>query len=607
MSDELIEPVILREERSDADAESPQSTALYHPYGEAFHPITAYRDQFAPNYHRHSQQLFQGMVERAGIDVDANEVLNLRIDKLSGELSSRQKILNKFKAQRVFAILGSILAAASPFIFNAIVQNQGQYLLPIGWIGAAVAATGLAGLAVRAAMLLTNRIQPLREQVATDTAQKAQYIAEATAGLAPLAGTYQWNMLDPLAEQSLPGLKLDPYVPSSRENDLFVNYGLQQPVGPDSSVTSTQSGTFNDNPFVILQTLNYEMGQKTYTGSLVISWIEMETYTDSNGRLRTRPVTRTQTLVAQVVKPFPTYWPDALVIMGTEAAPQLSFSRAPNKLSALEGKKAERKVNREVKRLEKQARNTTQDNNFTLTANQDFDALFHAINRNDEVHFRVLFTPAAQQQMVELMREKQHGYGDNFEFRKEGSVIVLRPQHLINNDLTAVPIPPAGSSEQYNLAHQQAGFTARAGAQFRDQYHALAPILAIPLLHEPRTTPATEPTAVPAQWEAEANANYRAAEFNHPESVTENILKVMPSVTDPNEFRVTSSGFRGEERLDFVPTLGGDGRIHAVPVPWVEYRPVHRDSIMHLWDSANPAPGRAPGQTVFRRNLTSAV
>ena len=579
------------------------------PYGEAFHPITAYRDEFAPTYHRNAQQLFSTMVQQAGIDVDANEVLNLRIDKVSEELSTRQKILNKFRTQRVFTILGAVLAGVSPLIINAIVQAQvpGQYLLPIGWAATIVGALGLTGLAAWGAVQLTEKIKPLRDQVAEDTAQKAKYIEEARAGLASLANTYQWNMLDPLAEKTVPGLKLDPYVPSSREFDLFANYGLRQPVGINSSVIATQSGTFNGNPFVILQTKNFEMGAKTYTGSLVISWVEMETYTDSNGRLRTRPVTRTQTLVAQVTKPFPTYWPDALVIMGTEATPELSFSRSPSKLSALEGKKAERKVNRAVKQLEKQARNTTEGNNFTVTANQDFDALFHAINRNNEVQFRVLFTPAAQQQMVELMREKRHGYGDNFEFHKYGNIVMVRPQHLIGNDITSVPAPDPQSSEQWNLAHQNAGFTSRASGQFRDQYQALAPILAIPLLHEPRSTPAPETTSVPAQWEAEANANYRGYEFAPAESVTENILKALPSATDPAQFQITSSGFKGIDRLDFVPTLGGDGRIHPVPVPWVEYQPVSTTRNLQLWDSRTPAPANASPSQTFRRGLNSAI
>jgi len=581
--------------------------------GEPFHPIAAYRDKFAPHFGQQVNQLFQTMVTDSGVDVDANEVLNLRINKLAGELAVRKKLLGQLRAKQVLSIIGAVLAGVSPFIVNAIVQNQGQYLLPIGWVISIASAVGLTGLGVWGALRFTEQIRPVKQQQDDDTAQKQQYISEAKAGLAPLANQYHWNMLDPLTAQTLPGLQLDTYVPNSREYDLNSNYQLNtaRPDSLDSSVISAQSGSYNGNPFLLLQTLNYAMGSKTYTGTLVISWVEMETYTDSNGRIRTRPVTRTQTLVAQVVKPFPTYWPDAEIIMGSEATPELWFSREPSKLSALEGKSAERKINRAVKKLEKQARNADAGNNFTVTANQDFDALFHAINRNDEVQFRVLFTPAAQQQMVELLREKQFGYGDNFEFHKLGKTIIVKPQHLVGNDVTGVPIPAAGSSEEWNLAHQQAGFTQRANGQFRDQYHALAPLLAIPLLHEPRESSPPEPSNLPAIWEAEANANYRGGEFVHLESVTDNILKAQRVGNDPNAFQITAYGFRGVDRLDFVPTLGGDGRIHAVPVPWVEYQPVQRTRTLHLWDAAQSQPtsasGVAPGNQTIRRGLTSSI
>jgi len=586
---------------------APQAAELT--VGEPFHPVAAYRDNFAPQLAQHANQLFQTMVADAGIDVDQNEVLNLRINRLAGELAVRKKLLTGLRAKQVLSILGAVVAAASPFIVNGIVQNQGQYLLPIGWVLSIVGAVGLAGLGIWGALRMAERIRPVQQQQDEDSAQKQAYISEAKAGLAPLAEQYRWNMLDPLAMHTIPGLTLDQYVQSSKEFDLVSNYGLSnvRPNSLDSSVLAAQSGNYNGNPFVILQTKNYAMGSKTYTGTLVITWVEMETYTDSNGRLRTRPVTRTQTLVAHVVKPFPTYWPDAEVIIGAEATPELTFSRGPSKLSALEGKSAERKINRAVKKLEKQARNADGDNNFTVTANQDFDALFQATNRNDEVQFRVLFTPAAQQQMVELLREKQWGYGDNFEFHKLGKIIIVKPQHLIDNDVTAVPVPAAGSPEEWNLAHQHTGFTQRANSQFRDQYHALAPLFAIPLLHEPRETPTPEPTQLPSIWEAETIANHRLPGFAHPESVTENILKAERSASDPNTFRVDAYGFRGVNRVDFVPTLGGDGRIHAVPVPWVEYQPVQTTRTLRVWEAnAATSTGSQPDHTT-RRGLASAV
>jgi len=572
--------------------------------GEAFHPLEAYRNEFFPAHQQQVQDLFQSMVDTAGIDVEHNRRLNQQIAATSAELAARTKVLNKLRALRAAAITGAALAVAAPFIFNAIVEAQHYSLLPIGWVIAGVVAAGLAALAIRATMSLTGQIQPLRAQNAVDTNQRSQYIAEAAAGLAPLASTYHWNMLDPITERTVDGLKLDTYVPISRQNELSIQYGLGQPVGYDSSVTAAQSGTFRGNPFLLLQTINFAMGRKTYRGTLVITWVEMQSYTDSNGRRRTRPVTRTQTLVASVTKPFPEYWPDAALFLGTQAVPELTFSRAPSKLSRLEGKSAERRVNRTVKKLEKRARNTDVNNNFTVMANQDFEALFHALDRTDEVQFRVMFTPAAQQQMVDLLRDKELGPGDNFEFYKDGAIITVRPQHLVDADLVGIPAPPPDSVEHWDLAAQAAGFSQRAATQFHTQYFALAPVFAIPLLHEPSDAPAPPVAPYPSTWEVEAIANYRWLDFAPPESVTQNILKASPTLNDQNRFEITASGFRGEDRVDFVPTLGGDGKWHPVPVPWVEYIPVQRTRTITVWDSTE---SNSPIGEVFRRGLHSTL
>lgn len=543
----------------------------------AFDPLAAYEQQFAPAYAKASAELFDTMVTAAGIDVDANEVLNLRINRASEELSAQASALRKLQWQRALAIVGGCLAVALPWIVSAIANSQGMFLLWWGWLITALVAAGLATFAFRAAYVLTPVIRSSKTQVAETTATRDSYIAEARRGLAPLQHQYRWNMLDGLSESSIPGLKLDQYVTYTRQDDLSLNYGLANPIGSNSSVLATQSGTYQNNPFVLFQVLNFQMGWKTYTGAITISWQELETYSDANGRSQTRMVTRTQVLTASVQKPFPEYYPTAFLVYGTEATPDLHFSRTPSKLSKLgDSKSANRKVERTVKKLEKQSRKGTQDNNFTVMANKDFAALFHATDRNDEIQYRVLFTPVAQQQMVNLLRDNRLGYGDNFAFQKTGKVITVWPNHLPDAALTEVPAPTPESDEHWNLAAQRERFHRRSMAQFRDRYFALAPVLAVPLLHEPRTTAQVPPAPAPASWEQEAIANRYRGSFRHPESVTEDIIKTQViNETDGNcTLQVTAAGFRGIDRVEFVPRLGGDKRMHLVPVPWVEYVPV---------------------------------
>jgi len=41
---------------------------------------------------------------------------------------------------------------------------------------------------------------------------------------------------------------------------------------------------------------------------------------------------------------------------------------------------------------------------------------------------------------------------------------------------------------------------------------------------------------------------------------------------------VTGHSFFGVNQVDYVSVLGGDGRFHDVPVPWVEYCPTSKTS-----------------------------
>jgi len=564
----------------------------------AFAPLGAYEQEYLPKYTRASAELFDQMVANADIDVDNNEVLNLRIAKASDELTAQKSILRKQQWQRVLAIIGGILSVAAPFIVQQIAISHGQFLLWYGWLIAGVIAAALAGLAFRAVYLLTPLVRNAKAQVAETTDRRDNYIAEARSGLAPLQQQYHWNMLDAISTQSVPGLALERYVPISKQDDLAINYDLMNPIGPDSSVLATQGGTFHGNPFVIFHTLNFLMGWKTYTGSIVITWQEVETYTDSNGRPQTRVVTRTQVLTAAVDKPFPEYRQANFVVFGTENTPSLSFSRTPSKLSKLgETKQAQRKVERTVKKLEKKSRDINPNNNFTVMANRDFAALFQATDRNDEIQYRVLFTPVAQQQMVELMRDNRLGYGDNFSFQKHGPIITVHPQHLSAAELVAVPKPPPDAEENWNLAAQKTGFQHRSIKQFKDRYFALAPIFAIPLLHEPRTTPAVPFEATPSSWEQEAVANQLRGAFRHPESITDDILKtrLLTEQDGVSTVEVTAAGFRGVERVDYIPQFGRDNRMHMVPVPWVEYIPVSNTNKMTLTvpDGVADPPGHS--------------
>ena len=77
-------------------------------------------------------------------------------------------------------------------------------------------------------------------------------------------------------------------------------------------------------------------------------------------------------------------------------------------------------------------------------------------------------------------------------------------------------------------------------------------------------------------YEAECLANSVEDEFAPQNAKTRSILKtkVVSSEKGRDIFEVTAHAFDSAQRVDYVPVLGGDGRMHSVPVIWEEFIPI---------------------------------
>ena len=107
---------------------------------------------------------------------------------------------------------------------------------------------------------------------------------------------------------------------------------------------------------------------------------------------------------------------------------------------------------------------------------------------------------------------------------------------------------------------------------------------------------------------------------------TRSILKtrLLSRDKEKSTIRVTAHAFAGHARVEFVPVYGGDKRWHNVPVEWVEYLPVSRESTLSVravpgddgaeaektlftpeWQSYFNACGVDYSNILYRRNLVS--
>ena len=544
---------------------------------DIYEPLSRYLDEFREKFATLCTQTFQELFEKSGVDEKENQLLVRKIDHLKQQRNAAESKRSFYKFMIFLMILFFFggLALAVYYILEGTGKQEQQYCIIGGFIAALVAALLFFCKFLPAVRSASARIEMLNKEI-------QENISLAWEQMKPLNRLFSWRTTVSMIEKCIPGIFFDHSLTENRLYDLIQTYGWDNTYNDDKSVVFSHSGTINGNPFVFAKLRYFEWIMKTYTGTKRIHWTTRER--DSDGKVRT--VHHSETLVATVEKPYPMFLEDKMLIYGNEAAPSLTFSREPSDLSN-SGKGFFASIKRwsRLRKLKKFARNLDDESQFTMMSNENFELLFHAIDRNDEVEFRLLFTPLAQLQMVKLLEDEKVGYGDDFTFRKLEKINVIHAQHLNETDFNTAP----DQFCHYDLAYCKKHFMEFNNEFFKSIYFSLAPLLTVPLYQQPRSVPVAENTATDKRasfWEYEALANYYGSEyFQHTECVTQNILKTK-RINEPDDstvsVAVTAHGFRSEEHFDVVPVYGGDGRFHDVVVPWDKYIAVARTRMMNV-------------------------
>ena len=221
--------------------------------------------------------------------------------------------------------------------------------------------------------------------------------------------------------------------------------------------------------------------------------------------------------------------------------------------------------------------------NFQAMANSEFEVMLGATDRNNEVEFRLLYTPLGQRNTVELLENKE-GFGDDFHLNKHKRATVVVSEHMQEFGIDTSPL----RYRSHSVALSRERFVSYNREFFRALFFDFAPILSVPAyLEEPVASmePVEDYPSNQTYYEHEVLANALGdASFLPPEAATEAILKTSLSrrVAKTDEVEVTARAFSAHDRVEFVPVLGGDGRVHPVPVPWVEYLPVFATSTVSV-------------------------
>lgn len=533
-------------------------------------PLKYYETEGRATHEKNANDYFDRLVAKSGVNTEENRATVKKYYEESEALKRLQKKAGGLKAWRIILIILSVIGVvlfALSFVMFSRFAGAGALLLSVGIVLTA-------GSLLLIFLSLNKKIRLLKEQIDAQTRKVKRLLDDAWGQMAPLNALFDERDTLTLMETTLPEIDFETTFTKEQEELFKKHYDFIDLESEECSVTASLSGKFEGNPFLFCQCYMHEMKNVTYRGSLVISWTE--TYRDSNGKTRTRR--RTQTLTASVTKPKPFYHFNNYLAYGSQAAPKLTFSRAPQVKANMDDKDIERKVKKGEKKLKKKAQKAlTKGGTFQEMFNSEFDVLFGAENRTDEVEFRLMYTPLAQKNTIDLVTSKT-GFGDDFYFTKHKRFNIITSNHSQGWNMTS----PPSNYYSFDIDEAKRKFIGFNMGFFKSVFFDFAPLFCVPAYLEEPCKSLETPEAFMAHYpyyEHEAVANAFDKSLLMPDySIGNGILKT--ELVEKREcddvVAVTANSYTTMEHVDYVPKLGGDGRMHGVPVHWTEYIPVSR-------------------------------
>lgn len=545
-----------------------------------FEPLAAYKNVYKNLFDQNANEYFNGLVEKSQIDIEANRETNRKIKKATAESEQLDKNIKSRAGWRgfvIFLIVVSLIALIAG-IYTAVQNTFETSTAPILLIS--FGGVFIVSFLVIIFAAINPKIKNLRALKQEKDKRIDALKTEAWGQMKPLNDLFKNSTNIDLFKKTIPLINLDKMFDSKRLDYLINKFGLNDYYDKNRSTLYVQSGDIIGNPFFLARDMVHVLGTKTYSGSITITWT---TTSYVNGRTVTQH--HSQVLTAYVTKPCPYYHKETYLVYGNEAAPDLVFSRVDSDAEKMNEKQIQKMVEKEEKKLNKKAEKSLKTGgSYTVLGNTEFDVLWGGQNRNNEVQFRLLFTPLAQKQLLALIKDKTVAYGDDFNFIKHKKINIVEPEHLAN---TVFDLGPE-TYRSYDYETSKHNFLFYNNEFFKSVYFAFAPILAIPIYqqHKPHEYIYKDLySSYVSFYEHERVANaLNESEFKHPLCTTPNILKtlIIKSGESLDTVLVTAYGYQTVQHVEYVKVSGGDGRVHSVPVSWTEYIPVEKETPLDI-------------------------
>ncbi len=537
-----------------------------------YRPRDIYEKMLKRQFHDGAEDYFEKLAKESGVDRAGNAVHVKAYNEAKSSSDEAKKKYGRVHGWGIFLVVMTIIG----FVLGVVglIARSPSFLLIIGIVGIVL---GIVCLILRLT-LIRNKLKTLKTEAASAEEAARKKYQVCLEDMVPLNNLFDWNMPQKIMDEAIEILKIDPYFKPARLKMMMDRFGMKEETDPFTSVVGVTSGEINGNPFLLERVLVHDVHDKAYVGSIVITWTT--TSRDSQGHLTTQ--THTQTLTATTFHPAPFYNYETRLIYANEAAPKLSFSRYPSGVSGKSEKEIEKYVKSKSKDLDKKEKKSIgKESSFTKMGNVEFDALFGADDRNNEVEFRLLFTPLAQTNEVDLIKNAEP-FGDDFVFVKDKMINSIASAHSQNFDYSQDP--NLFRSHSFEESHRK--FVSYCDAFIKNLYFDLAPLLSIPLYQMHKSTDYIYNNDYPTNitsFEHEAMVNSMDPELFRPKKADPSLPLVLKQVggqrngEDSDLITVSGLSYIATPRVEFVSKVGGDGHVHQIPIHWVEYTEVKQD------------------------------
>lgn len=532
-------------------------------------PLVAYKSGLKDKVKETTTEYFEELTNKSGVDVEANKKTCSEYYKtLNAKKDYDEKVSSK-KTLKALCIIGIIVSVILAIVFFVLMTKNTPF------VAAAIVFLLLIPLFI---YLIISTNKTLKTLIAErdKLAEKASELKkQAYDQMSCLNKLYDWNIPALIFNKNQELMVLDKNFDVSKYEYLKSHYNVDQLSDENTSCIYVESGSILGNPFFIAKDLKHTMGNKTYSNSITIHWTTT---------VRTKDGTRTEhhseTLTAEVTKPYPYYNTSTYLIYGNDAAPNLSFTRRPSGANSKSEKELDKMVKKTAKKLDKRAEKELMDNdpktNYQRFGNDEFEVLFGGTDRDNELEYNLLFTPLAQKNLLALIKGKDSVFGDDFYFSKEKKLNLVQSYHSQKFDYRTDPT----MFIHFDYEKAKDFFISYNCKYFDNLYFDLAPLISIPLYQQTATTEYIYEEGYPSNisvLEQETIANqFDPNLFKTPEFATDAILKTetLKKMNGADLVKVTASGYYSIEHIEHISKLGGDGHWHDIPVKWYEYLPL---------------------------------